>query len=110
MRFEPINLTKDGNINFSLKRWGRDRKPFLSIIHATFSGDYRSGSSGAPDAHHIEGTMRTVHDVWRPSAVVLDIRDLHYEWGDEMALVLEPATKISAILVSPKCEPAISTL
>ena len=42
--------------------------------------------------------------------MILDLRELSYGWGDEMDLVLEPPTKISAIVVSPKCEPAISTL
>src|SRR5262245_38560384 len=110
MKFDIINLTKDGNISYSLWRWARDKTPFLSIIHVAFAGDYRSGSAGTPDAHFIEGMLRTVDAVWRPSAMILDLRDLRYEWGDEMSLVLEPPTDIYAIVVSPKCEPAISTL
>lgn len=42
--------------------------------------------------------------------MILDLRELSYEWGDEMDLVLQPPTDISAIVVSQKCEPAISTL
>jgi hypothetical protein len=42
--------------------------------------------------------------------MILDLCDLHYQWGDEMDLVLQPPRDISAIVVSPKCEPAISTL
>ena len=110
MKFDAIDLTKKGNITYSLRRWARSEKPFLSIVQVAFSGDYRSGSSGAPDAHYIEGMVRTVDAVWNPSAMVLDLRDLRYEWGDEMDLVLQPPKDISAIVVSPKCEPAISTL
>jgi hypothetical protein len=110
MKFDAINLTKDGNISYSFCRWARNKKPFLSIIQLAFSGDYRSGSSGAPDAHYIEGMVRTVVAVWNPSAMVLDLRNLRYDWGDEMDLVLQPPKEISAIVVSLKCEPAISTL
>jgi len=110
MKFTAVDLTKDGNISYSIRRWGRDKKPFLSVIHLAFAGNYRSGSGGAPDAHYIEGMIRTVYEIWRPSAIILDLRELTYEWGDEMDLVLQPPTDISAIVVSPKCEPAISTL
>jgi len=110
MKFDALNLTKDGNIDYFLRRWARDKKPFLSIIHLAFAGDYRSGSGGAPDAHFIEGMVRTVDAIWGPSALVLDLRNVSYDWGDEMDLVLQPPTGISAIVVGPKCEPAISTL
>jgi hypothetical protein len=110
MKFDAIDLSKNGNISFSLRRWARNKEPFLSIVHVAFSGDYRSGSSGAPDAHYIDGIVRTVDAVWSPSAMILDLCDLHYQWGDEMDLVLQPPRDISAIVVSPKCEPAISTL
>ena len=110
MKFAAIELSKNGNIGFSLRRWARDKQPFLSIVHVSFSGDYRSGSSGAPDAHYIDGLVRTVDAVWSASGLILDLSDLRYEWGDEMDLVLQPPTAIAAIVVSSKCEPAISTL
>src|SRR5262245_36579816 len=110
MKFTAVDLTRGGNISYSIQRWARDKKPFLSVIHLAFAGEYRSGHAGAPDAHYIEGIVRTVHEIWRPSALILDLRELSYEWGDEMDLVLQPPTDISAIVVSPKCEPAISTL
>src|SRR5215468_9652310 len=110
MKFAAVDLTKGGNISYSIRRWARDKRPFVSIIHLAFAGDYRSGSGGAPDAHYIGGMTRTVHEVWSPSAMILDLRELSYEWGDEMDLVLQSRINISAILVSPKCEPAISTL
>ncbi|MCI0743765.1 MAG: hypothetical protein L0Y58_00015 [Verrucomicrobia subdivision 3 bacterium] len=110
MKFDAIDRTKNGNISYCLWRWARNKTPFLSIVRVAFAGDYRSGSAGAPDAHFIEGMLHTVDGVWRPSAMILDLRDLCYEWGDEMSLVLQPPTDIYAIVVSAKCEPAISTL
>lgn len=110
MKFDAIDLTQRGNITYSMAQWRRTKKPFLSAVHLAFKGNYRSGSGGAPDAHFIEGIVRMAQEIWRPSALLLDLRELRYEWGDEMDLVLQPPTDISAILVSPKCEPAISTL
>jgi len=49
-------------------------------------------------------------EIWRPSAMILDLRELRYDWGDEMDLVLPPPIDISAVVVSSKCERAISTL
>jgi hypothetical protein len=110
MKFDAIDLSKDGNIRCSLRRWARKKQPFLSIVHVAFSGDYRDGSAGAPDAHCIVGMTGIANEVWRPSALIVDLRDLHYTWGDEMDLVLSPPSEFAAILVGPKCERAISTL
>lgn len=110
MKFDAVDLTQNGNISYSIERWSRSKRPFLSVIHLSFAGDYRDGSGGAPDAHFIRGITRTVNEIWRPSAMILDLRAVKYEWGDEMDLVLDLPTKISAIVVGGKCEPAISTL
>jgi|HubBroStandDraft_6_1064221.scaffolds.fasta_scaffold06404_7 hypothetical protein len=110
MKFDAIDIGKKGNIRCSLQRWARNKKPFLSIVQVAFSGDYRTGSAGAPDAHYMDGMNRIVDAVWNPSALILDLRDVDYQWGDEMDLVLQPPTDIIAIVVSSKCERAISTL
>jgi hypothetical protein len=110
MKFDAIELSKDGNIRCSLRRWARNKQPFLSIVHVAFSGDYRNGSAGAPDAHYMVGITGIANEVWRPSALILDLRDVRYQWGDEMDLVLAPPGRAVAILVGPSCERAISTL
>jgi len=111
MPFAPIDLTKSGNIQYSLRRLAREARPFLSIIHLAFSGTYRVGSGGKPDAHYIRGIVTITNDIWRPSGIILDLTHLSYEWGDEMELVLEaPSNHPFAIVVSPLCEPAISSL
>ncbi|QIF01216.1 hypothetical protein [Roseimicrobium sp. ORNL1] len=110
MNFQPVSLAKEGNIEYSLRRWARGERPYLSIVHIAFSGDYRDGSSGAPDAHYIAGVAGILKAVWRPAAMILDLRELRYEWGDEMIIVLKSPSDVHAILVGPKCEPAISSL
>lgn len=111
MPFAPIDLTKSGNIRYSLQRLARDARPFLSIIHLAFSGNYRNGSAGGPDARYIRGVVGITNNVWRPSGIILDLSDLTYEWGDEMGDVVEaPSNHPFAIVVSPLCEPAISSL
>jgi hypothetical protein len=110
MKFDAIDLTNNGNIRYSLQRWARDKAPFLSIIHLAFSGDYRLGSRGAPDAYYISGLVHTVDAIWHPSAMILDLSTLHYEWGNDMDLVLQPLGEVVAFVVGPKCERAISTL
>jgi hypothetical protein len=110
MTFDHVDLNHGGNITYSLRRWANRRKPFLSIIHIAFFGDYRHGSAGAPDAYYIASMVNAAHQVWYPSAIVLDLGEICYKWGDNMDAVLTVPTDIFAIVVSPKCEPAISTL
>jgi hypothetical protein len=110
MKFEPADIRNGGNIRCSLQFWERSKSPFFSIIHVAFAGDYRDGASGAPDAYYIAGLMEIAKNAWGASALIVDLRELRYDWGDDMALVLEPPTEVAAILVGPKCERAISTL
>ncbi len=71
------------------------------------------GSAGAWDAHFIQGITRTAIECWRPAAVVLDLSELVYEWADEMDLLLDVGSDChvkSAVVVGPRCAPAIATL
>lgn len=111
MTFEPIDLTRSSAITHSLRRWARGSKPFLSILHVAFSGKYRDGSGGRPDAYFIRSVVHTAYEIWSPSGIVIDFSDLTYEWGDEMDVAYEsPGDIPTAIIVGPRCVRALSTL
>ena len=96
---------------FFLETTGKNR--FSYTLIAKFRGRYRDGSAGAPDAAFIRGLTHTAIEVWRPAAVVLDLSELHYEWGDEMDLLFDVGADQhvkSAIVVGPDCTKAIATL
>lgn len=94
---------------FQLETTGKNR--FCYTLIARFVGEYRSGCAGRPDAAFIVGMATTAVELWHPAALVLDLSQLRYEWGDEMASVLTPDVPCKvAIVVGPGCGPAIATL
>jgi hypothetical protein len=77
------------------------------------AADYRDGSEGAPDAHFMCGLTEIALEIWRPAALVLDLSELQYDWGDEMDLVLSVGQRQhvpSAVVIGPGCSRAIATL
>ena len=80
MKFEPVDYKRDSNITFTMRRWARKARPYITVVQAVFSGNYRDGSAGAADAHLINGAINTINGAWFPSAMILDFSDLVYEW------------------------------
>lgn len=110
MNFETVALHRGSDITYAVRRWARDARPFISIVHLAFSGTYRSGSGGAPDAHYMSGILAIVEGAWRPSAIILDFSSLAYEWGDDIETVLPPDGGKNAVIVGDGSRRALSTL
>jgi hypothetical protein len=110
MKFEPVDYKRDSNITFALRRWARESRPYITVVHVAFSGNYRDGSAGAPDAHHINGVINTISGAWYPSAMIIDFSDLTYEWGDEMSMFIPTPDDTNALVVGDKCRRALTTL
>jgi hypothetical protein len=58
------------------------------VLVVVFEGTYRRGSLGNLDAGYACGQILAGIYTWNPKALVLDLRGLSYEWGDQMSLVL----------------------
>lgn len=83
----------------------------VDTLIISFHGKYRDGSAGSPDAGLIKGIVKTGVAVFDPFSLLIDLRDLEYNWGDNLDLSFEDAEpKRSAVLVSDKCRRAMSTL
>ena len=57
------------------------------VLVMKFSGEYRVGCRGNPDAAFICAMQRAAVEYWDPEGAVLDLRDLDYAWGDMMDAV-----------------------
>jgi hypothetical protein len=68
---------------FSLSRAGN-----ATVLVVEFSGRYRIGCQGGPDATFMRDVTLTAAHLWRPDGVVLDLTDFAYEWGDNLEEVL----------------------
>jgi hypothetical protein len=82
-----------------------------------YSGEYRIGSAGNPDAKYIFGTAAGAHAAWQANAVILDFTDLSYTWGDAIEMVLSiglrPELKTEfpvVIIVGERCREALQSL
>lgn len=84
------------------------------VIH--FSGTYQSGSRGNSDATYMVAIGNACIKAIDPDAVILDLSELDYQWGDRMAAVMDIGGSDRdmpfplAIVVGPKCREAIGTL
>jgi len=52
------------------------------VVAVTFPGTYRPGSEGNDDAATMVAYLRYVLSATKPAAVIFDVRDLEYSWGD----------------------------
>ena len=112
MTFKPVSFESEcPTIHYAFQIKSSTRNSFQSILLASFSGKYRYASAGNPDASYMWGLLKTAIKLWNPRAVIIDLHDLEYSWGDRMDEVFDaPENKPLAIVVGPKNRKALSTL
>jgi hypothetical protein len=114
MPFQSVRFEDETDIRYEFQletSAGQDR--IRRVLVAKFAGHYRPGHRGAPDAGFIQGMTQAGLIVWQPAALVLDLRELSYTWGDDMEEVLGARGEIRvpfAIVGSELCLGAIGTL
>lgn len=80
-----------------------------------FAGRYGIGSAGNDDGIFMEAVINTALQVWFVEGMVLDFRNLSYEWGNAIGKVLLAGKKVwgsdfpTAIVVSELCRKALET-
>jgi hypothetical protein len=55
------------------------------IVLVSFSGDYPHGSAGDKIALKMKAVVRAAVKKFHPSAVVFDLSELNYRWGDAIS-------------------------
>jgi len=87
-----------------------------SALVLEFVGRYGHGSGGNDDATFMRAITLSAISAWDAGAVLFDLRELDYEWGDEIwsvfgsqsippAMLEEP----QALIVSDRCREGFST-
>src|SRR6185503_18905452 len=91
------------------------RAPEFLVVR--YQGDYRDGADGRGDALYIVAAAEAAKKAWWAPCIVLDLRELHYRWGDEMAWITSIAWDRVigrhapfAVVVSDKCRTALKSL
>ena len=111
MRFQKQTLKENCpsiHLDFELELSGSEIH-VVPLLIARVQGEYRDGSAGAPDAAYISGLCRTAIELWNARAVLLDLSQLSYEWGDEFDNLYNLDVPL-AVVVGEKCRRAMSTL
>ena len=87
---------------------------YRDVLIVKFIGTYAIGHAGSPDATYMQAMVRVGEMCFHPSAVVLDLSELSYQWGDDMEGVFGPdcphAVAVRAVVVGPPSREAIGTL
>jgi len=90
---------------------------YRTILVVRYRGKYRPGSEGNPDATFMYAQGRYALAAFTPCAVLIDLTELEYEWGDMLEAVFSFAADQyydkpfpTAVLVGEKCADAIGTL
>src|SRR5262249_18205496 len=87
-----------------------------TVLVLKFSGVYGIGSEGNGDADFMRVITRAATSAWHCDAVVFDLRELTYEWGDAIWRVFGRGVQPSgvdglpcALVVSDLCRGGFST-
>jgi len=84
------------------------------VLVIRFEGTYRIGSEGNPDAAFMVAIGNAGVYAFNPDAIITDLSALTYEWGDEMAGVMDIGcdrrNKPTSLVVGSNCRQAIGTL
>ena len=117
MELTPVSFESLSSITYSVALPQCDRFDTPEFVYVAFSGQYRDGAEGAPDATFIVSIMEAVQRAWYTDCLIIDLTELVYDWGDNMAWVYgigwsgqTRCHKPMAIIVSDKCRKALRTL
>lgn len=104
-----IDLDEVSDLRYSCHAWVAGSSGYAGGI-IRFHGEYRHGSAGAGDALFIEWRIEEFCDVQDPvqiQGLVVDFRDMRYEWGDDLDV---PARRLRSMelpvlaVVSPEAK------
>lgn len=84
LKFEEVSSLTYELASCPLPPWN-----YLSCLIIAFKGECGHGSGSNQDAAFMAGIIRAANEVWPPVACILDLRELEYEWGDEIARVFD---------------------
>jgi hypothetical protein len=83
------------------------------LLVIRYHGTYGIGSDGNGDAVYMTAMGRAAIEVFEPATIVIDLSELHYEWGDMLECLWNLGFERQlpyAIVVGPGCRAAVGTL
>jgi hypothetical protein len=97
-----------------------DREHDTDVQVVAFEGSYGVGSRGNPDAAFMRAVVAQAAEAWNSIALVLDLRELEYSWGNSLLGVIQAAEQLHGgedhspfpvkLVVSDKCRDGLLSL
>ncbi|MCA9688413.1 MAG: hypothetical protein KC636_02310 [Myxococcales bacterium] len=118
MKLEPLSLFPESALSHSLAAGSFDEDGLYGEIAVLrFTGRYRDGSRGSPDAAYMAVVAAAALARATPDVLVLDLRALDYRWGNSILGVFVDVAEADreypvglVLATSPRCRPALATL
>ncbi len=90
---------------------------YKEVLMIKYSGKYEFGSTGNSDATYMSAMGKAAIEAWEPSAVIIELQELEYEWGDRLDIIFNIGSDKYAdepfpvaVIVGSGCEEALRTL
>lgn len=84
MQLTECNLSDLSSIRYSYSVAQIPGRLRSSILVVRFEGIYGTGCGGNGDATFMSAIIAAGIEAWEPEAIVLDLQNLAYQWGDLM--------------------------
>lgn len=117
MHLRELRIAPDNEIACETYLVDLPSLPGSEALVMKFIGTYGYGSGGNGDARYMTAMTRAAIEFSAPNALIFDLSELGYEWGDMLEAVLTESYRLwgdedapHAIVVSDLCEPAIRSL
>jgi hypothetical protein len=112
--FEQKQFSELSQIEYKIFITQSRQVTYADIMVVKFIGKYGVGSAGNSDAQFMVAMLKAAVWAWEPEACIIDLSELHYEWGDMMDAVLgfsDDVLQVQPVSVAgPLCSKAVSTL
>jgi hypothetical protein len=85
------------------------------VLIIEFAGSHGIGSEGNNDSLFMEAIINTAIQIWFVDGMVLDYRNLYYEWGNAIGSAIRAGKKVwgnkfpTAVVVSELCRNGLET-
>lgn len=88
--WEPVDVFPESSLTWEVTETSWDEGEwFCQVLRVRFSGVYRPGSAGSPDAGLMMAvTAAALARAW-PDVVLFDLAELDYRWGDGLLGIFE---------------------
>ena len=88
MKLELLRLEELSNLQYAFYSCPLPQKEYSEALMVSFTGEYGIGCQGNGDARFMTAIISAAMAAWEPSALILDLRTMKYEWGDLIDMAL----------------------